>query len=562
MKILSLRINSSDGEEIRNIDFKDDGLTFVYGDVKRPKDKDSTINSLGKTLLLKMIDYIFGCNNDPKTMKKIYGYKLIAQVKSRNEYFVVERIISEDKNVPILINDKPKNLSEYKEFFGIDRSELDKQFFLTRKNSELSPRETVSKSDFDTIFQLLFLNDFNQKISDIYDLQDQLKDLVKERKRLNKSLSKYLSKGETLDEKIFIIDKNVHDLKGSLKEISERISRMDILPYKDQILSEYEDVNKKYKRLKELSLQQKSERNRLKKYLKEIEDVQITKAQLEKLFIKAKIEIPGMVLKEIDEVESFHNSVINDRVNKIENTISKLEKQIKTNDEILERDAIKVSKLASILAENKAYQESLALYSEYNDRLQNLMYQQGQLSYAKEVNDQIDKIKNDLTSNFSAASDIIQSETTKNIITKYREFVYNLVQKIYNPNVISFFDIKVKDSHNTRRPVDFILNMQGETGEGISEVKKNIIDYLIFYFNKDIEILMQDSSCYNGIDPRQVSNMLIELNELAIRSKKQAIVAINKYQLDVDPNNAIYDLIDDNYGIVLDEDNKLLKIDF
>ncbi|MDT2435621.1 DUF2326 domain-containing protein [Enterococcus avium] len=562
MKILSLKINSSSGEEIRNIDFKEDGLTFIYGNVKRPKDKDSTINSLGKTLLLKMIDYILGCNNDPKVMKRIYGYKLIAQVKNKNEVFEVERTITDDKNVRILINDEPKLLNEYKDFFEIDRSELDKQIFLTSKNSELSSRETPSKFDYDTIFELLHLNDIGEKITEIYNLQDKLKELEKEKKRLISSFSKYLSNNETLEEKIFIVDKNVQEMKDNLDEVSRKISSMDTLPYKEQALKEYEETNKNYKRLKGITLQRRTEKRRLEKYLDEVKNVQVTKDQLEKLFSKAKIEIPEMIIKEIDEVENFHNSVINDRVVKIESSIKKLESQIKANNEILEKNANEISRLSVILAENKAYQESLALYGDYNERLQNLIYQQGQLSQAKEITDLLIKLNNDLNSAFSDAANVIKSEETNSLITEYREFVYNLVQKIYSPSVATYFSIGVKDKHKTRRPVEFTLNMKGETGEGISEVKKNIVDYLIFYFNESIEMLIQDSSCYNGIDPRQVSNMLVELNKLAFQSKKQAIVAINQYQLDADIDNEVHELIDDNYGIVLDEDNKLLKFDF
>lgn len=563
MKILSLKINSSSGELIRNIKFKENGLTFIYGDVKRPQDKNTTINSLGKTLLLKMIDYIFGCNNDSTVMKKeISNYKLTAQVKFKNQIFNVERIITDDSNTPILIDNEAKTLSEYKEFFEISRAKLDKQVFLAGKNSELSSRERASKSDFETILELLSLNNLKDKICEIYDLQNQLSVLEKEKKEIIKNFSRYLTENETLDEKIFIIDKSVQELRDNLDEVSRKISNMDTLPFKDQALKEYEDTNKNYKRLKELTLQQNTEKNRLNKYLEEIKDIQITKDQLEKLFTKAKIEIPEMVLKEIDEVENFHNSVINDRVKTIEKSIKELEKQIKLDNETLENYSKDISRLATILAENRAYQEAISLYGDYNNRLQDLLYQQGKLSQAKEISDKVINVNNEITIAFSEASNEIQDEKTKRVVTKYREFIYSLLQKIYNPGVTTYFDIGVRDRHKTRRPVEFTLNMKGETGEGITEVKKNVVDYLVFYFNKDIEILLQDSSCYNGIDPRQVSNMLIELNKLALKTKKQGIVAINQYQLDSDKENEVYSLISDDYGIILDEDNKLLKIDF
>jgi uncharacterized protein YydD (DUF2326 family) len=60
MKILELKIKNSSGEIIRDIEFSEIGISFIFGDILEPKNLGGTINSLGKTLLLKCIDYIFG----------------------------------------------------------------------------------------------------------------------------------------------------------------------------------------------------------------------------------------------------------------------------------------------------------------------------------------------------------------------------------------------------------------------------------------------------------------------------------------------------------------------
>lgn len=102
--------------------------------------------------------------------------------------------------------------------------------------------------------------------------------------------------------------------------------------------------------------------------------------------------------------------------------------------------------------------------------------------------------------------------------------------------------------------------MQGDSGEGITEVKKNIIDYLIFKYNDYMEILVQDSSCYNGIDPRQVSNMLLELGSIADDTDKQAIIAINQYQVKQD--HPVFELIKSKTVLNLSEEDTLLNFKF
>lgn len=56
--------------------------------------------------------------------------------------------------------------------------------------------------------------------------------------------------------------------------------------------------------------------------------------------------------------------------------------------------------------------------------------------------------------------------------------------------------------------------------------------------------------------------MLIELNQISETTDKQAIVAINEYQLDVSRRDIIETFFDGEFGIKLDEDNKLLKMNF
>lgn len=202
----------------------------------------------------------------------------------------------------------------------------------------------------------------------------------------------------------------------------------------------------------------------------------------------------------------------------------------------------------------------MVIYQDYNQQLQHLIFHIGQLSNAKLVHEKIINNQSELTLAYSDAMEMMNN--SNHLIAQYRDFIYDLAKKIYNSEVSTFFDISLNDRHETTRPLKFVLNMRGETGEGISEVRKNMFDYLVFRSNRELDYMIQDSSCYNGIDPRQVTNMLVELNQIAETSDKQAIVAINEYQLDVSRRDIIETFFDGEFGIKLDEDNKLLKMNF
>ena len=71
--------------------------------------------------------------------------------------------------------------------------------------------------------------------------------------------------------------------------------------------------------------------------------------------------------------------------------------------------------------------------------------------------------------------------------------------------------------------------------------------------------MIQDSSCYNGIDPRQIVGMLAQLNNISEISRKQIIVSINKYQLG--NYDSVIKEVEEKSSIILSENHKLLEFD-
>ena len=86
------------------------------------------------------------------------------------------------------------------------------------------------------------------------------------------------------------------------------------------------------------------------------------------------------------------------------------------------------------------------------------------------------------------------------------------------------------------------------------------MDYLILKFSNVTDILVQDSACFNGIDPRQVAGMISVAADIAKQKKKQVIIAVNKYQLG--DYEDIIEMVVKSSAIILSENDKLLKFDF
>src|SRR5690625_1924015 len=147
-----------------------------------------------------------------------------------------------------------------------------------------------------------------------------------------------------------------------------------------------------------------------------------------------------MVIRQLSDVERFHQSVINDRKETIVKRTKELELMIDDYNEEAEFLANQLSELGKLIAENRVYQEAIGLYEKYTNKLRELAYEQGQLSRIKEIDENI----NDKDSNLVQQFDRAKQSVDKNLIKQYRDFVYEFVKKIYNEQVTTFFDINIK----------------------------------------------------------------------------------------------------------------------
>lgn len=560
MKILNLKISSPDKNNeyniVRDVDLGCNELSIIYGNVNRPDDQKASINSLGKSLFLKMVDYILGANNDDNIMKaSIHGYLLTALVLYQGKKYIVERKIGRDV---ILVDKKPYPLQQYKELFQINRSIYDKQVSMTQKVGLINPRSKhPAKQEVADFLYLLKFTNTQKIVLKIFEIQDEL-DTTK--KMLTNIKHIYLETNGAeqidIDGEIYNTDKKIEMFKMQIDSIHEKIENIQLSTLHQDASDQYYQANRKLKLLLAKINSKKLEQERLAAFVNDSMKSDVKKEHIKVIFEKANQEVPDMVFKRLEEVEAFHKSVVDDRVALLNTKKQELENEIKLlNDESISLSQV-TDKLGRILSENKAYKDSLRLLEKYENEMQELKFKEGQLSQMKSLKKRITDLDYELASEFRNAKDSLEEEKEKEKKKSYQDFIYKLVKNIYGENVEAFFDITIRNKHQTTRPLNITLNLDGDTGEGVGEVKKNLIDYLIFNFNTSLELLVQDSSCYNGIDPRQVSNLLHELGRISSEANKQAIVSINKYQVTSEFQ------IDKHKVLELDEDNTLLGFKF
>ena len=137
MKILKVEIFSPNLEKLREVEFREKGLSVIYGDVEKPKSENETSNSIGKTVLLKIVNVILGTKNSGKdTIKGLEGFVIKARVKKDAVEYDVEITIGDSKKY--YIDGVKYTLTKYKEKFNINRSFYSKQTMLDKRKGLLS----------------------------------------------------------------------------------------------------------------------------------------------------------------------------------------------------------------------------------------------------------------------------------------------------------------------------------------------------------------------------------------------------------------------------------------
>ena len=130
--------------------------------------------------------------------------------------------------------------------------------------------------------------------------------------------------------------------------------------------------------------------------------------------------------------------------------------------------------------------------------------------------------------------------------------------KIYGEDRNPYLNIGPTESKQKYKamPISIDLSFDGDTGEGLTSAKYLIFDFLIMNYTKYVDFLIEDSSCFESIDRRQIVNLILEGKKISHLTNKQFIISLNKYLLDDN------DIIKDDIVISLSENDTLLNIKF
>jgi uncharacterized protein YydD (DUF2326 family) len=510
------------------------GINLILSERTSESSQKDSRNGSGKSLLIEIIDFCLGANFNKKsklshdTLKDwIFTLELglldmkIAVTRSIKDHNHIDwQILGKDKkyNLPL---ENPSTIDSWRlflgeVFFSIKSSESNLSYrtlmsFLIRKGLDAytEPFSTFKQSNelVKQITNAYFLGLPYEYAFEWQKIEDE-----------KKTLDILKSNNNTGAFKRFIGNRG--ELEAEIRDKERLIEYTEKQLKSFRVHGQYEDIENKANTLTS-QIHGKSNNNIInKRQIEQLNSIINEEMQAEKLdsleiYKRAKIEVPEMVKKRLDDLKLFHTQLLSNRKSYLQEEINKLNREIKSNTAQISSLTEDRAKLLNILQTHGALREftklnedhtrNVSALEELKIKLQNLTKFEEGLSDIKIQKESLHK---------KVMLDLAEREKSRkhvmDIFDEYSKFLYEASGHLI---------INAKDKGGMG--YNYKIEIKRSGSEGIEKMKIFCYDLLIARLlaehKKGPMFLIHDSTLFEGVDERQKGRAL----QLAEREAKK-----------------------------------------
>lgn len=568
MFLKSLTI-SSPSEIIREIKFRM-GINLIIDE----SEGQITGNSVGKTTVLKLIDFCLGANpkiiyEDPESKKEIY--KLVKNFLVTNnilitlcitedlddenaQTFTIERNFLSRSKIKRIINGKKYTEDEFEpklsELFFPEHTAKKPTFRqiishnirykdLSINNTLKTLDKYTTDAEYETLYLFLLGCEFakgnnKQEILQKIKIEDTFKnrlEKVQTKSAYEAALSLIEYEIETLNKKKTNLNINEHfeadleklnQFKYQINLLSSEISKLHIR--KDLIHETEKDL------------------------LSSASNIDLK--QLQMIYNQAKINIAS-IQKSFEDMVQYHNQMIKEKANYITKELPTLLKKIDEKNKVLNELLKKEAELSVVISKSDSFEELENLIVELNEKYRNkgkyesIIQQLGEVeNNLKSYNDELRLIDNELFSDDFEA-------TVKLQLNKFNKHFASTSDLLYGEQYALKYD-KVTNRKGQRLYKFSAFNTNFSSGKKQGEISCFDIAYTFFADEENIPCM---HFLLNDKKELMHDNQLVKIAELVNRNNIQFVASILKDKLPDRLNN------EDYFILKLSEDDKLFRIE-
>lgn len=536
MKLISLSANVA---TFHTIKFNPVGISLISAH-RRTTQVNRTYNSVGKSLAIYLIHFCLGAKATPDFKEKLPGWAFRLEFMLNDSRLHYSCRSTENDNI-IIFDGNEMKVKAFNKMMG------EKLFGLNEDDSFLSFRSLISRFIREGKAGYTTFNQFKTKeqaptdlINTAYLLGLDVNRIIykvrlKEEEDLLKQQEANLSKDPVMhtlllgSERIDDIDLRLLDIQQQIDKLQDNIHNFVIAEDYGEIKKQADEVSQNLRTWRNAVTKYRISLNNIDKSLERKPDIK--KQNLVSFFEEANISLGEMVIKKLEEVESFNEQLLNDR-SRI------LQKQQEEYARLLKEAEQKVKELEIEENEKLQYLNSHGALDDYT-KLTELL---SDLKSKKEKLEQYKRLQKDYK---TRREEIKREFTDENLKTqKYLDQIDDLVHRH-----MEFFHDLAKTFYSDKRAGLQILNNEGinkqrfeidarisdDSGDGVNETKIFCFDWTLLTArqNHHVEFLVHDNRILSETDPRQIATMFQNANAICQAHGFQYILTINECSLDL-----------------------------
>lgn len=545
MKLLSL---SSTNPKFRTLNFKD-GLNIVAG-LQKTNDQKESINSIGKSLSLKLVHYLLGASLDSEKKLKKYlaNYGIFSLTLSHNDKeYLIEKNFSHSEyyinNRKISQKLYPSELSKIflPEDFKISFRQLFNCF--ARRYGGTYYTDVLTQ-------QGMPITDYNQRLVNLFLLGIE-PSLVEENFKIKEQLSKLNDFSKAIEDHQKELDKsNLKDLLDEINILKEKKDKFLIAESYDDLKNQADNLTSELNELRnnKFFLEQRLQKKEI--ALKSIDNINVDIEQIESIYNEAKFFFDNEITKRLSEAQSFHNSLVANREKRLTVEVKELIIEIKNISDKIED----IAKIRDTILKDLDNKGALEEYNSISERIKSLELEVQNLKKYENVLHDFKKDKSRLNTKITQIKEksILYLEECQEHLDEVENKFRGLVKRFYDNHGGS---LTIKDSQGARYLFDINANIPKDAGQAVGEVKIFCYDVLLYLLNKELLGFMAHDGCiFSEMDSRQKSTILKIILELTANNDFQYFLNIGQNTL-----NEILDVGNEIDILSCEEKNRIKK---
>lgn len=536
MKLISLSANVA---TFHTIKFNPAGISLISAH-RRSNQANRTYNSVGKSLAIFLIHFCLGAKATPDFKEKLPGwaFRLDFMFNDGSKHYCYRT--TENENIIIFDNQEMK-VKAFNKMMG------EKVFGLKEDDKFLSFRSLIArfiregKSGYNTFNQFKTKEQTpTDEINTSYllglDVNRILRKVaLKEEDELLKQQESNLTKDPVMrtlllgSERADDIDLRLLDIKQQMDKLQQDIREFVIAEDYGEIKKQADDIARSLRSWRDTATKCRISLENISKSLERKPDIK--KQNLINFFEEANISLGDMIVKKLEEVESFNEQLLNDRSRILFKQQEDYTRQLKEAEQ-------KVKELEAEENEKLQYLNSHGALDEYTkltELLSDLKFKLEKLEQYKQLQKDYKKRREEIKLAFTDENLETQKylDCIDALVHRHMEFFHDLAKSFYSDKRAGL-QILNNDGINKQR-FKIEARISDDSGDGVNETKIYCFDWTLLSArqNNNIEFLVHDNRILSETDPRQIATMFRNADRICQDNGFQYILTINECSLDL-----------------------------